>query len=302
MLPCWTTRMLAVKGNYGEVASVLVEAGADPDTPYVDDDGDSHNLLMDAIIVENAEFALLLIEHGANLYHEDDHKVSTLLQASHRGMSEVVQKLLEKYSGEDSPKEGWVDSPSDEGITPLIAASSEGHADIVPLLLKAGANPGAKDRDETTSLMAASARGHVEIVELLLGAGASANDQNVDGHTALMFAYNGKNQVETLWERFNQFVPDKSKSSPEGAEADATEGEDEEEELDDGGTGAILQAALSNHTKMIDVLLANGADESIKDKEGHAARDFDYHPEADAEVLDAEREAEKKREDSHNEL
>jgi len=119
-----------------------------------------------------------------------------------------------------------------------------------------------------------------------------------------MFAYNGKNQVETLWERFNQFVPDKSKSSTSdsgegGGEADA---DDEEEELDDGGTGAILQAALSNHTKMIDVLLANGADESIKDKEGHAARDFDYHPEADAEVLDAEREAEKKREDSHNEL
>ena len=35
-----TPLLLAVKGNYGEVASALVRAGADPNTPYVDEDGE----------------------------------------------------------------------------------------------------------------------------------------------------------------------------------------------------------------------------------------------------------------------
>lgn len=110
--------MLAVKGNYGEVASALVKAGADPNTPYLDEDGVSHNLLMDAIIVENEDFAKLLIESGADLYHEDEHKVTTLLQASHRGMKDIVKLLLEKHLAGGNGHEDWIDAPSDEGITP----------------------------------------------------------------------------------------------------------------------------------------------------------------------------------------
>ena len=77
---------------------------------------------------------------------------------------------------------------------------------FVKLLVDSKADVNAKDKDSTTSLMAASARGHFEVVELILAAGADVNQQNIDGHTALMFAYNGKNQVETLWERYNLFV------------------------------------------------------------------------------------------------
>jgi len=280
---------LAVKGNHGEVASALVKGGADPNTPYVDEDGESHNLLMDSIVVENAEFSLLLIENGADIYGEDEHKVSTLLQASHRGMIDVAKELLGKYAAESvEGKEEWIDAASDEGITPLIAACSEGHAEVVKLLLDAKADANAKDKDQTNSLMAAASRGHTEIIDLLLDAGANVNEQNVDGHTALMFAYNGKNQVETLWERYTQFV--KESESPE------------EGEVDDAGTGKIISDALEKHQKMIELLINNGADESIKDKEGHAASDFDFHPDADAEVLEQEEKAEKKRDESRNEL
>lgn len=285
---------VAVKGNYGEVASALVKAGADPNTLYVDDEGEAHNLLMDAIIVENGEFAELLIENGADLYHQDEHGVTTLLQASHRGMTDTVKLLLEKdiANGADG-KEGWVDVPSDEGITPLTAASSEGHRDVVDQLITVGkADVDVQDKDLTNAIMAASARGHVAIVELLVKAGAKVNEQNVDGHTALMFAYNGKNQVETLWERYNQFV------------SDAKDGGEEEElaKQDDAGTGKIIEEALESHTKMVDILMKHGADAKIKDKEGHTAKDFDFHPDADTEVIDKEKEAEKKRDESKNEL
>ena len=295
-----TPLLLAVKGNYGEVASALVKAGADPNTPYIDDDGESHNLLMDAIIVENSEFASLLVANGADLYHEDEQKVTTLLQASHRGMKDTVEDLLGRYSSDGSSKEGWIDSPSDEGITPLIAASSEGHADIVEMLLATGkAGVDAKDKDATNSLMAASARGHVKIVELLLDGGAIVNEQNVDGHTALMFAFNGKNQVETLWERYNQFIVE---AKDEKKAIGGVEGDAGEEETDDGGTGPIIKEALENHTKMVERLIKSGADEKVKDKEGHVAKDYDYHPDADAEVLDQEKKAEMKRDGSRNEL
>lgn len=275
--------VLAVQGNYGEIASALVQGGSDPNTPYVDDDGDSHNLLFDAIMVENEEFALLLIEKGADIYHKDDKQVTTLLQASHRGQSEIVKSLLEKNSKSD-----FVDAASEDGITPLTAASSEGNVDSAKLLIGAKANVNAKDKDQTNPLMAAAARGHLDVVAALLEAGASVNEQNSDGHTALMFAYNGKNQVETLWERFNQFV------------ADAETGGDDADE--DQGTGPIIREALDNHTALVDLLLKNGADGSLKDKEGHVANDFDFHPDTDSEILEKEAKAEKVRDESKNEL
>jgi ankyrin repeat protein len=61
----------AVKGNYGNVASYLVEHGADPNDLFTDEKNKKHNLLMDAIVVANKEFALLLIEKGANVSYAD---------------------------------------------------------------------------------------------------------------------------------------------------------------------------------------------------------------------------------------
>ena len=274
--------VMAVKGNYGEVAKVLVEAGSDPNTPYVDDDGDSHNLLFDAIMVENDAFALLLISKGADIKHTDEKKVTTLLQASHRGLTDVVKALLEKDSSA-----AYINAASEDAITPLIAAASEGNTDCVKLLVDAKVDVNAKDKDGTNALMAASARGNVDVVKLLLGAGASVNEQNTDGHTALMFAYNGKNQVETLWERYNQYVADAQETG---------------EEAEDKGTGPIIKDALENHTALVDLLLGSGADTTIKDKEGHVAKDYDFNPELDSEILEKEAKTESLRDESKNEL
>ena len=276
-----TALALAIKGNHGEVAIALVKAGADPNTPYVDDEGASHDLLFDAIMVENEEFATLLIEKGANIYYEDEKKVTTLLQASHRGFASIVKLLLEKCDRKE-----YIDKASDDGVTPLTAAASEGQPEVVAALLASGANVDTADQDETTALMAASARGHVDVVKELLKAGASINEQNKDGHTALMFAYNGKNQVETLFERYGQFVDDSD------TKADA----------DDSGTGPIIRDALEKHVELVDLLLKSGADANLKDKEGHVAKDFDFHPDADAEVLEKQARAEKVRDESKNEL
>lgn len=63
----------------------------------------------------------------------------TVRQAAHRGMSSICKLVVE--NGVD------VGAKSDDGITALIAAASEGHADIVELLLgEAKAEPDAKDK------------------------------------------------------------------------------------------------------------------------------------------------------------
>lgn len=302
-----TPLLLAVKGNFGDTASELVKNGnADPNTPYIEEDtGDIHNLLMDSIIVENEEFALLLIEQGADLYYQDEHQVTTLLQAAHRGMLSVVQALLEKHSNNNNNNNSeYIDATSDEGITPLIASASEGHKEILTLLLQHGANVNAVDKDGTSALMAASARGHKDSVQILLETKeANVNTQNIDGHTALMFAYNGKNQVETLWERYNQFVQEaKATSTSSSSSEESLELSSEGGEIDDGGTGPIIQEALQSHIELVDLLIQYGADESLKDKEGHTAKDFDFHPEIDAEVIQQEEMAEQMRDSSRNEL
>lgn len=276
--------VLAVQGNHGEVASVLVAAGSDPNVPYVDDEGESHNLLFDAIVVENEDFALSLIEKGADIYYKDEKKVTTLLQASHRGLDKIVKALLESHAS--NGKDGLINDVSEDGITALIAASSEGNADCAKLLIAAKADLNSKDKDGTNALMAAAARGHLEVVTLLLESGSKINEQNSDGHTALMFAYNGKNQVETLWERYSQYVAD--------AQADA--------DTDDNGTGTIIREALDNHSALVELLLKNGANTKLKDKEGHVAKDFDFHPDVDGVILEKEERAEKARDESKNEL
>jgi hypothetical protein len=132
----------------------------------------------------------------------------------------------------------------------------------------------AKDKEGTNSLMAAAARGHLECIQSLVAAeGVDVNGQNVDGHTALMFAYNGKNQVETLWERYSQFVSDvkleKGAGTVEGGDGEAalaregdeavamTTGEDKKD-VDDGGTGPLIQEALKNHTMLVEILINAG--------------------------------------------
>jgi ankyrin repeat protein len=112
-------------------------------------------------MVKNANFALLLIEHSVDMYYRDDHKVTMLLQAAHRGISNVTEALLNRHAL--SPKaweESWVNCASNKGITPLLAALSKGHVSIVNMSLSTGgADVNAKDKEGTNCLMAVAAMG-----------------------------------------------------------------------------------------------------------------------------------------------
>ena len=87
----------------------------------------------------------------------------------------MIQILLEGLAS--------IDKAADNGETPLIRASFQGHLEVVKLLLERGA---AVDRDTNegcTALYIASNEGRTEIVRALMNAGADASIANTAGKT-----------------------------------------------------------------------------------------------------------------------
>ena len=70
-----------------------------------------------------------------------------------------------------------------------------------------------------------------------------------------MFAYNGKNQVATLLDKYSDYMKD-----------------------DNDNSTRIIKDALRTHIDVVNMLLEGGADVTLKDKDNHSALDFDYKP------------------------
>ena len=68
-----------------------------------------------------------------------------------------------------------------------------------------------------------------------------------------MFAYNGKNQVEVLLDKYREYMKENSDNSTR-----------------------LIKDALQTHVEVVQLLIKGGADLTIKDSEGHVASDFDY--------------------------
>jgi ankyrin repeat protein len=95
-----------------------------------------------------------------------------------------VEKLLQKGA-----------KPSHANNLPLKLASIQGFTDIVSKLLDYDVNPNAEDTDiidtkflNHTALMLAAEKGHADTVQVLLAKGADPNIRHEDGYTALTLA------------------------------------------------------------------------------------------------------------------
>ena len=78
-----------------------------------------------------------------------------------------------------------VDFPDLYKNTALHQASTSGRADIVNVLLDAGADINLADQDHNTALHFASELGHNEVVNALIGKGANTELANKQGQTPL---------------------------------------------------------------------------------------------------------------------
>lgn len=114
---------------------------------------------------------------------------STLHKAAKVGNAARVEEFI--ANGTDpNAKDG-------NGNTPLILASSEGHTDVVIILLAHKASPNIRGVHEATALHFAAQRREVEIAKLLIQAGADHNPLADDGRIPLHFAA-GNGHVEMV--------------------------------------------------------------------------------------------------------
>ncbi len=112
---------------------------------------------------------------------------------------DVVKALLERGAKPSVPSR-------DQGFTPLHSAvatdAGEATAEIVRLLVEAGADPNAKSNEGGTPLHSAAFTGDLEIAELLLAYGADPAETDPKGLTPLDVARDRRNvEVAALLHR-----------------------------------------------------------------------------------------------------
>jgi ankyrin repeat protein len=125
------------------------------------------------------EVVRYLLDEGADINLRPSGFSTALHRACFYGHVEVVALLLAR---------GAHTGPSNSGWTPLMAASSEGHTDVVGLLLAHSSgdiDQQVPSSGKTALRLACDYYARAGVVEVLLGAGADPHAVDRDGHTPL---------------------------------------------------------------------------------------------------------------------
>jgi ankyrin repeat protein len=125
----------------------------------------------------DADAVARLLELGLPADARDERGATALLRASGAGALQSVQRLLAAHA---DPK-----LTVDTGASPLSAAVSARHADIVRALVSAGVPVDERHTDDVTALMIAAALGHADMIACLRELGANTTLTDAGGHTAL---------------------------------------------------------------------------------------------------------------------
>jgi uncharacterized protein len=202
---------------------------------------------------DDLDSADLLIRAGAKVNAANDLGATPLWTASMNGSAGMVRKLLQAGA---NPNIALL-----LGETPLMAASRSGNADVVTQLVDKGANLNARGPRGQTALMWAVSEQHPDVVKILLARGADIHARSDVLSQVMAVPPHGK--------------PEYNRSIPFGADTAllfaARVGDLASAKLllgaganvndaDAWGVSAMLLAAHSGFTEMVEFLLDKGAD------------------------------------------
>jgi ankyrin repeat protein len=205
-----------------------------------------------AAVAGEVEMVTLFLDKGAAVDAQNLDGSSALYQAAENGRLPVVQLLIERGAN--------VSLAGRSGITPLSAAAYMGSVPIVELLMQKGADPKTVDTTGKTAIVYAAGRGFPAVVRLLLDHSVDVNARYGNDLTALMWAAGHSDEAGV-----RDVVEVMTLLLDKGAHID---------DADNRGRTALMIAAELNHAAAVDLLIARGADKSLKDKEGKRASDL----------------------------
>jgi ankyrin repeat protein len=284
--------LAAVNGNAALIEALLA-AGASANTVV----SKGQTVLMTAARTGNPAAARVLIEHGADVNARESQLGETaLMWAASENQAKVVT-LLASRGADINARSSTIQFPKDrfglEGVltilphgnwTPLMYAARDGGVDAARALAKAGAEVNATDPDGTTALILAIMNAHYDTAIAILEAGADPNITDKAGMAALYAAVDMSSLGEVYGmppRKVNDTLKPTdvmSRLIAKGAVVDAllksptlqrnhTPGEGQL----GAGTTPLMRAARNGDFAAMQILLAAGADPTLKQPRGTTA-------------------------------
>ena len=207
-----TALMEAVKGTHCTCVEILIKAGADVNTPDLDD----NRPLVVALEKRTGKgclCAIMLLEAGASVDTKNFYGETAWHLAVEYGLNEVLRAFIRAAADvnctdktHDAPLVKFVRRNEVKSVEILIEAGASvnvraldgqpvimeavkvGNLQTLTMLIEAGANVNAIHNYNSTVLMKAAQAGLDACVELLLRSGAKVNERHNNGTTALMNA------------------------------------------------------------------------------------------------------------------
>ncbi|KAM9804709.1 uncharacterized protein ankrd50l [Neosynchiropus ocellatus] len=228
-----------------------------------------------------SEVASLLLERGADPCHRDHDGMTPLLLAAYEGHYEIVELLLEAGADVDETAVPQGNSPA-AAVTPLLAAAAMGHMRTVSRLLFWAAAVDAIDCEGRTALCLAAARGSAEVVRALLERGLDENHKDdlgwtplhaaaCEGHRAACAALTERGSMAHVGDMDIEGRTPLILAAQEGHLSTVRLLLDRRSPIDHrayDGHSALSGAFLEGHAEVAELLMRRGADTDVRDAEG----------------------------------